>query len=43
MGEGGGDGWGGRGVVGGKCRQPNLNNSKIILKIEKWNNERNSK
>ena len=29
-GEGGGDGWGRGGVVGGKCRQLYLNNNKII-------------
>ena len=34
---GGGDGWAGLGsrVVGGKCRQLYLNNSKIIFKKEK--------
>ena len=30
---GGGDGWGGDGVVGGKCRQLYLNNNKIKIKI----------
>ena len=37
-GDGGGDDWGVRGVVRGKCRQLYLNNNKIILKKKemKW-------